>query len=163
MSLFLSCIFWPPGLPILEVHTWRVLMAPDWRPGGWGHPWRHGSSYVIFYLYAEFKVLTTTPSWKSILGGHWRFLTGVLEVWIILNMLDHLERLLGTYHKGFIKIWLHFDELEGFEKNLIDILKYRKQHNLYFGTLRTLMTPDQVPRCHLGSIYFFWCQYHHMY
>ena len=116
--------------PILEVHTWRMLMAPDWRLGGWGHPWCHGSSYVIFYLCTKFHlssmiriVLTTTPSWKSILGGHWRFLTGVLEDWIILNMLDHFERLPGTYHESFMKIWLHLDELEGFEKKLIDTLR----------------------------------------
>ena len=28
--------------PILEVHTWRMLMVPDLGLGGQGHSWHHG-------------------------------------------------------------------------------------------------------------------------
>ena len=36
---------------ILEVHSWRMLMVPDW--GRVGHPWHHGLSwYAILHLCA---------------------------------------------------------------------------------------------------------------
>ena len=42
---------------ILEVHTWRILMVPNWRPGGYGHSWHQGLSwYVILALYAKFQL-----------------------------------------------------------------------------------------------------------
>ena len=67
-------------------HTWRTLKVPDWRLGGWGHPWRHGSSwYVILDLCTKFQLSSmfrsasrTPPSSKSYLeefDGSW------LEIW----------------------------------------------------------------------------------
>ena len=45
---FLTCVPNFSSLACLEVpqeparprsHTWRTLKVPDWRLGGWGHPW----------------------------------------------------------------------------------------------------------------------------
>ena len=42
---------------ILEVRTWMMLMVPDWRLGGWGRLWCHGSSwYVILYLCDKLQI-----------------------------------------------------------------------------------------------------------
>ena len=84
--------------PILEVHTWRTLMVPDWRLGGWRHCWHHGLSwYVIFYLCTIFHISSmirsasrTNPSSKSYLEdaeGSWLETGRVgssLTSWIIL-------------------------------------------------------------------------------
>jgi len=43
--------------PHPESHTWRTLNVPDWILGGWGHSWRHGSSWYVFLdLYAKFQL-----------------------------------------------------------------------------------------------------------
>ena len=43
--------------PCPRSHTWRTLMVPDWRLGGWVHSWHHRSSwYVIFELCAKFQL-----------------------------------------------------------------------------------------------------------
>ena len=90
---FLTCVPNFSSLAWLEVpqepprprsHTWRTLKVPDWRLEGWGHPWRHGSSwYVITHICAKFKLSSITRSVKNprpgmevLLGGHWWFLTG---------------------------------------------------------------------------------------
>ena len=60
------------GTPVLEVHIWRMLMVPDWKLGGWGHPWCHGLSwYVIFDMCSQFqrssmfRSVSRTPNPKS--------------------------------------------------------------------------------------------------
>ena len=79
--------------PVLEVHTWRMLMVPYQVLGGWGPPWHHVSSwYVILYLCAKFQLSSMiisgsrTLSLKSILGGlggvpDWR-LGGWGHIWL---------------------------------------------------------------------------------
>ena len=50
---------------IIEVHTWRALMVPDWSLGGWGHPWHHGLSWYVFYNWSNIKQI-----WTSLLMGY---------------------------------------------------------------------------------------------
>ena len=43
--------------PCPRSHTWRMLMVPDRTLGGWGYPWRHGSSwYMVLDLCAKFQL-----------------------------------------------------------------------------------------------------------
>ena len=43
--------------------TWRMLRVPDWRLGGSGHLWHHGSSwYVILDLCAKFQLSSMNMS-----------------------------------------------------------------------------------------------------
>ena len=71
--------------PNLEVHTWRMLMVPDWRLGGKGHPWHHGlSCFVILDLCAKFQLssMIISTSWIPVLEVHtWR--TVMVPDWIL--------------------------------------------------------------------------------
>ena len=49
--------------PILEVHTLRMLMVPDWILGWWGHSGHHGSSwYMILDLCTKFQLSSMNRS-----------------------------------------------------------------------------------------------------
>ena len=64
--------------PVLKVHAQRTLMVPDWRLGGWGHPWQHKSSwYVIIDVCAKFQLFSMirNVSGTPVLEVHmWRML-----------------------------------------------------------------------------------------
>ena len=60
-------------------------------------------------VYQELSVL------EVILGGHWWFLTGVLEDGVIFDILNHLDSLWWSYPECFVKIWLHLADLWGVE------------------------------------------------
>ena len=69
---------------ILEVHSWRMFMVPDWILGGWGHSWHQGSSwYVILELCTKFQLssmnrsVSRTPrprshTWRTLRVPDWR-------------------------------------------------------------------------------------------
>ena len=91
--------------------------------GSWMESWRMGSSltlllslYVILYMCAKFQLssmmssLSRTPFLEVILQGRWRFLTGVLVVWVIFDIVDHLGRPNLSYPESFIKICLDLVE-----------------------------------------------------
>ena len=84
--------------PVLDFHTWRMLMVPDQVLGGLGHTWHHGSPWhVILDLCAKFQLYSMVgnvsrppchwwPYLEDIHGswpGTWR--TGSSSIsWIIL-------------------------------------------------------------------------------
>ena len=92
---FLTCVPNFSSLAWLEVpqepprprsDTWRKLMVPEWRLGGWGHPWNHGSSWYVtldlcskFLLSSMIRSLSRTPpppkSYLEDIDGSW------LETW----------------------------------------------------------------------------------
>ena len=118
LKFILEAALWKQEQLFLEVHTWRMLMVPDWGLGGWGHPWHHGSSWlVILYFCAKFQLssmirsVKNPPSSKSILGGRWWFLTGVMEDWVIFDIIYHLDRPHWSFPESFMKIWLHLAEI----------------------------------------------------
>ena len=101
----------PQEPPHPQSHTCRTFMVPDWRLGGWGHPWHHGSLwYVVFDLCIKFQLssmircASRTTILEVILGGHWMFLTGDYEDGVMLDVLDHLEIHRGIYPESFEKI-----------------------------------------------------------
>ena len=82
-------------LPVVKVHTWRMLMVPDWIFGGWGHPWHHGlSRCVIFDLFAKFQLSSMIRSVSRTLQP-WSHTRRMLMVpdWI-------LEGWGHSYHQG---------------------------------------------------------------
>ena len=108
--------------PCPQSHTWRTLMVPDWRLGGWGHPWRHGSSwYVILDLCTKFQLCSmirsasrTPPSSKSYLEDAegswletWR-MGSSLTCWIILE--DPQELTLKVWCQ-YLLIWPSYGDL----------------------------------------------------
>ena len=70
--------------PRPQSHTWRTLMVPDWRLGGWGHPWCHGSSWYVnldlcakFQLSSMIRSVSRTPrprshTWRTLMVPDWR-------------------------------------------------------------------------------------------
>ena len=70
-------------------------MVPDWRLGGWGHPWRHGLSwYVIFDLCAKFQLSSMIRKVSR---------TPILEVhtWMMLKVSEwSLEGWGHSWHVG---------------------------------------------------------------
>ena len=89
-------VCWEP--PVLEVHTWRMLMVTDWVFWWGGHPWHHGLSwYVVPNLCAKFQLssmirsVSRTPHpWNPYLEevdgswlGTWRMGSSLLS-WIIM-------------------------------------------------------------------------------
>ena len=111
----LACLEVPQEPPRPRSHAWRMGKVPDWSLGRWSHPWRHGSSwYVIVDLCTENQLSSmfrsasrTPPVLEVILGGRWRFLTGVLEDGVIFNVIFHLERPQWSYPESFMEIWPH--------------------------------------------------------
>ena len=91
-------------------HTWMTLMVPD-----------DVILYIIhhhdmwfftckpnFSSLAWLKMCQEPPILEVILGGHWRFLTGILEDWVTFDVLDRPG---WCYAERFIKIWLQFADI----------------------------------------------------
>ena len=90
------------------------------------HPWHHISSYVILYLRSKWyvsihlcakyplssqawlEVCQEPPNPEVLLWEHWWFLTGVLEDWVILYIMDH-------HYMWFLTCVPNFNSLEWLE------------------------------------------------
>ena len=84
--------------PLSSFILGRMLMVPDWSLGGLGHPIHdimdHHFMWFLSYVpnfsaLAWLEVCQEPPVLEVILGGCLWFLTGVLEDWAILDIMDH--------------------------------------------------------------------------
>ena len=76
--------------------TWRMLRVSDWRHGGQGHPWCHGWCFfnlrkIPWKFRVDIFIRSVSGmegSRRGVLGGHWGFLIGDLEDWVIFDVMD---------------------------------------------------------------------------
>ena len=111
-------------------HTWKMLKVPDWSLWIWSDSWHHITSwyfdeatsilasynwsYMILDLCAKFwlsrmiRGCQEPSNLKVILGGCWRFLTGVLEDGVIFNIIFCHDMWFFTCLPNFSssKIWV---------------------------------------------------------
>ena len=103
-------------------HTWRTLMIPDWRLGGWGHPWCLGSSsYVILDFCAKFQLssmnrsVSRTPcpqshTWRTLKVPDW-ILGGWGHPWCVGSSWETPRNVSWKFHEDltsfgwFMKSW----------------------------------------------------------
>ena len=60
---------------------------------------------------AWFEMCQEPPVLEIILGGRWKFKTGVLEDGVIFDIIDHLDRPKWSYPESFMKFWLNFAKI----------------------------------------------------
>ena len=114
--VFFSCMLNFSSLAWLKVHqghihTWRVLMDPDWSFGGLGHlgnqSWHHGSMwYVIREIYVNsqlpsmIKSASRTQSYVEEVDSTW------LEFWRIgWSLISNLTPWINIICHSWVEFW----------------------------------------------------------